>query len=557
MYINLSNIPEWVLENSIFLKTLKEDCIDEDENENELYYIPFLEHFDDTFDFSIIFQKDQPYLNLDNYILIYLDIFKFIDFIGFEIPFYKLIEPKDYKHISHILDENKKIYDHFIIQIKGVQHYAFHLKKFNHYIELFEHTYDFKNYDKYTHEIDDYIKESIENDDYDWLQWFIKNVNNLSEYEHLLFNFNYSNVSIKTFELLYNINKIWYSDISEYIVKYHKSELFIKYINEIKCLNETKNEKLLKLAFKRRYHENVISHMEFVKLMLNNGFDFKFIPEYSKNTYYSNNPFLMNYMYENYQELINKNVIDICPVLYSISLNDNICSFEEKIGILDFFVKKYNNVIKMEKLLHYIFSLNSKNDNLNKYEFDYNFISILIERTGNSNNIYSYMIYLYFNDKVKIKSYIESCKNNDDQSYDISKFKNTFKYVLSFKNTDYIDFYIKNKLYINDGFNEKQYLKSVVYDINLFKLIYKNKIGIIDLNDNLFIYVYENNNIQILLFMLQEKYLPSERVKKLIKIDYEQSLNVNKVEKNGVIEVTKYFTNSEFKYKEKVYKMIC
>jgi hypothetical protein len=341
----------------------------------------------------------------------------------------------------------------------------------------------------------------------------------------------------------------------EYIIKYRKSELFIKYINQIK--KAYNDESLLRLAFERQPNENLTTHMEFVKLMLNNGYKFHFVYEYSKNTYYSNNPLLMDYMYKNYKEKIDKNIVDICPVLYSISLKNNICNFNEKMQILDFFIKNYTKTIQMEKLLHYIFSISSKADNLNKNIYDFDFICTLIEHSGNINNIYSYMVYLYFNYKCGIETYIESCKNKDNENYDISKFRNTFKYVLLFRNVDYIDFYMKNKLYSNDGFNESIYLKYVLYDENLFKMIYKHKIGNIQLNDSLFISAYENYNIHIILFMIQEKYIPSNHVKAMIANDYTQSVDVNHVEKNGVIEVTKFYTNTQFEYKEKIYNMIC
>jgi hypothetical protein len=539
MYINLSNIPQWVLENSLFLKTLKEDCSNED-IDNDNYYIPFLDHYNHTFDFSLIFEKNAPYLNLDSYMHIYLDIFKFLDFIGFEISFNKLIIPKDYKNIFDLLIQNNEVYNHFVTQIVGVQYYAFHLQKFN------PHN---------VYQLDMYLKKSIENDDYEWILWYIKNVNKLNKYQHILFDFDYNNVSIKTFDLLYSINNVCYPNICESIIKYRKNELFIKYINQIK--NTYNDESLLRLAFERQPNENLTNHMEFVKLMLYYGYKFHFIYEYSKNTYYSNNPLLMEYMYKNYKEQIDKNIVDICPVLYSISLKNNICNFNEKMQILEFFMTNYTKTIQMEKLLHYIFSISSKIDNLNKNIYDFDFIYTLIERTGNMNNIYSYMVYLYFNYKCGIETYIESCKNKDNKNYDISKFRNTFKYVLLFRNVEYIDFYIKNKLYINDGFIESDYLKCLLYDVNLFKMIYHHKIGNIQLNDSLFISAYENHNIHIILFMIQEKYIPSERVKVMIKNDYMQSVDVNHVEKNGVIEVTKFYTNTQFEYKEKIYNMIC
>ncbi len=553
MYINLSNIPQWVLENSVFLSTLKEDCMNDDENDN--YYIPFLDHYDDTFDFSHIFQKNEPYLNLDNYISIYLDIFTFLDFIGFEIPFYKLIIPKDYKHISHILFENNELYNHFVNQIVGVQHYAFHIKEFDHNIKIFDFNVRYYDDDKEIYHIDTYFKESIENDHYDWILWFIKNVNKIQNYERLLYNFDYTNVSTKTFDLLYSVNNKCYVNICEHIVKFRKSELFIKYINEMK--NAYNNEALLKIAFKRNINENINTQLEFIKLMLYNGYEFNFIYEYSKCTYFSNNPLLMDYMYTNYKEKIDKNVVDICPVLHRISLKNNICNMDEKKQILNFFIVNYANVIQMEKLLHYTFKIDSNVNNSNKSQYDFDFIQYLIMCTGNMDNIYSYMIYLYFNYNPGIEGYIESCKNKELQSYDILKFRNTFKYVLSYKNVDYVDFYIKNKLYINDQFGENEYLKSVLYDVNLFKLIYNNKIGNIHLTDYLFISAYQNQNAQIILFMLQEKYVPSERIKEMIKNDYTQSVEVNNVEKNGIIEVQKFYTNAEFEYKEKMYNMIC
>ncbi len=538
MYINLSNIPQWVLEKSVFLKTLKDDCSSDNDNNN--YYIPFLNHYDYTFDFVNVFQKNEPYLNLDNYMSIYLDLYIFLDFIGFEIPFYQLIKPKDYKHLTHILIQNNELYNHFVNQIIGIQYYAFHIKEFNN---------DNKD------EIDIYLQKSIENDDYEWINWFIKNVDNLCNYEHILFDFDYSNVSTKTFDLLYSINYAFYPNMCEYIIKYRKSELFIKYINQIKSTYN--DESLLRLAFKRKYNEDLTTHMEFVKLMLNYGYKFHFVYEYSHNTYYSNNPLLMDYMYTNYKEKIDKNFVDIYVVLHRISLENNICNMDEKKQILNFFMVNYANVIQMEKFLHYTFKIDSNVNNSNKDNYDFDFIQYLIICTENMNNIYSYMIYLYFNYNPGIEGYIKSCKNKESENYDILKFRNTFKYVLSYKNVDYVDFYIKNKLYINDQFGENDYLKNVLYDVNLFKIIYKGKIGNIHLNDYLFISAYQNQNLQIILFMLQEKYVPSERIKAMITNDYTQSVEINNVEKNGIIEVKKFYTNAEFEYKEKIYKIIC
>ncbi len=539
MYINLSNIPQWVLENSLFLKTLKEDCMNDNDNDDN-YYIPLLNHYDQTFDFMNVFQKNEPYLNLDNYISIYLDLYIFLDFIGFEIPFYQLIQPKDYKHISHILFENNELYNHFVNQIIGVQYYAFHIKEFN-------------NIKK--DEIDIYLQKSIENNDYEWIVWFIKNVDNLWDYEHILFNFDYSNVSTKTFDLLYNINNVCYPNICESIIKYRKSELFIKYVNKIKSTYH--NESLLRLAFERQPKENLITHMEFIKLMLNNGYEFHFVYEYSKHTYYSNNRLIMDYMYENYKEKINKNVVDICPVIHYLSLNSNICTYKEKCDILDFFIINYNGIFKMEKLLQFVFKTENQISNNDKNRYDLQFILTFMERVGHSNNIYSYMLYLYFNYKPGIETYIESSKYND--IYDIVKFRNTFKYVLTYKNVDYVNFYITHKLYSNDDnlYDNSYYIKYATYDINIFKMLYINKIGIIDLRDPIFMDAYSNSNINVILFMIQNKYVPSKYVKNMISTDYNQHLGINQVEINGVIQVEKYYTNIEFENKEKIYKMIC
>lgn len=590
MYINLSNISNWVFENSNVLNTLKEDCNNSEGDQNGLYYIPFLKQYDsinNPFDFSQIFQKDNAYLNLDNYLSIYLDIFQFLDFICFEIPFYKLIEPKNYINITHILNENNILKEHFEKNIKGIQHHAFHLKKFNNDIHLFEkfnidtHLFDYdddfllQTYDetKYNNDIDIYIKESIELDQYDWLIWFIKDVNNLNNYGHFLFNFDYSNVSLKTFDLLYNINQVFYPNICEYIVKYRKSEIFNKYIRYIK---ETYNdESLFRQVFHRRINEDLISHMEFVKLMLNYGYKFHFPYEYSKNIYYSNNPLLMNYMYQNYKEKIDKNVVDICHVIHCLSLNINICTYKEKCDILDFFITNYNWIFKMEKLLQFVFQIlfsssreerdpfsrkgSERTDNQldNKNKYDFQFILTFIEKSGHNNNIYSYMLYLYFNYKIGIETYIESSKNND--TYDISKFKNTFKYVLTYKNVDYVNLYIIYKLYSNDDnlSNNLDYIKYATYDINIFKMLYKNKIGIIDLDDTIFMDAYQNSNINVILFMIENKYIPSKYVKNIISNDYNQHTRINQVEINGVVQIEKYYTNIQFENKEKIYKMIC
>ncbi len=568
MYIHLSNIPNWVFENSDFLQTLNEN------KDGSIQYIPFLIKYDEVnnhyFDFSNIFQKTNPYLDLDNYLSIYLDIYTFLDFIHFKIPFYKLIEPKDYNHIIHILKENNELCQHFKKNIKGVQHYAFHLKKYNHHIQLFD--YDYRDYDenKFTTDLDEYIKESIELDDYDWLKWFMENVNRLYDYEHILFNFDYSNVSLKTFDLLYNVSKQVYPNMCEYIVIYRKSEIFEKYVNKIK---ETyNNEPLLKSAFERQkwlrkndknhyYYakEDLTTHMEFVKLMLNHGYGFHFMNEYSKNTYHSNNPLLMKYMYENYKDKIDKNVVDICPVIHQLSLNTNICTYQEKCDILDFFITNYNGVFKMEKLLQIIFRTENKLDNNDKQNYDIQFILKFIESIGQTNNIYSYMLYLYFNYNTGIESYIKNNYDSINERYDISKFTNTFKYVLIYKNVDYVNLYITYKLYSNDSelYDNAYYIKYATYDINIFKTLYKNKIGNIRLHDTIFIDAYQNSNPSVILFMLENKYVPSQTVKNIIARDYQQHIGVNEVEVNGVIQVEKYYNNAEFVNKEKIYKMIC
>lgn len=576
MYLNLSNIPSWVFENSDILKTLKEDCKEDDENQNELHYIPFLTDYDQNqFDFSNIFQKEHPYLNLDNYMTIYLDIFKFLDFICFEIPFYQLLEPKNYNHLKHIFESNKVLKTHFEKNIKGIQHYAFHFKRFNNNIHLFNYDNNDEDfllqpYDqtKYIHDIDNYIKESIELDQYDWLVWFIKNVNPLYQYEHLLFEFNYSNVSLKTFDLLYNINKVCYPNICESIVKYRKSELFQKYVKEIK--KTYNDEALFKPAFERHKNEDLTIHMEFVKLMLNHGYKFHFVYEYSKNTYYSNNPLLMNYMYENYKEVIDKNVVDICPVIHYLCLNSNICTYQEKCDILDFFIKNYHGIFQMEKLLQFVFRIENRLDNNDKDKYDLPFILTFMERTGHMNNIHSYMVYLYFNYKTGIETYIESSKNNETNTYDITKFTNTynydvtkftntFKFVLCYKNVDYVNLYIIHKLYSNDNhmYDNTYYIKYATYDINIFKTLYINKIGIINLNDILFMNAYQNYNPNVILFMLENKYVPSKTVKNMISHDYHQHIGINQVEINGIIQVEKYYSNMEFENKEKIYHMIC
>lgn len=537
MYLNLSNIPNWVFENSDVLNTLKENS----DNINELEYIPFLTEYNNTFDFSQIFQKDNAYLNLDNYLSIYLDIFQFLDFICFEIPFYKLIEPKDYSYISHILNENNIAKIHFEKNIKGVQYYAFHFK------ELILSLY----------ELDKYFQESIELDQYDWIYWFIKNVTNLSNYQHMLFNFDYSNISLKTFDLLYNINKVCYPNICESIVKHRKSELFIKYVNQIK--GSYHNESLFKPAFQRNRNEDLTTHMEFVKLMLNHGYKFNFVYEYSKNTYNSNNPLLMDYMYENYKEKIDTNVIDICPVLHSLCLNSNICTYQEKCDILDFFIKNYNGIFQMEKLLQFVFRTDNQLDNNNKDRYDLPFILTFIEKSGHHNNIYSYMLYLYFNYNAGIETYIKSSKNSQNNQYDVNKFTNTFKYVLTYKNVDYVNFYITHKLYSNDDnlYDNSYYIKYATYDTNIFKTLYKNKIGVIDLHDTIFMDAYQNSNINVILFMIENKYIPSKYVKNMISNNYHQHIGINQVEMNGVIQVEKYYNNMEFENKEKIYKMIC
>jgi hypothetical protein len=139
--MNLRSLPHWVLDNSDFLRTL---CENEEKDDNELCYIPFLTCYDESYDFGNLFQKDKPYLHLDRFLIIYYDGLIFLDFIGFQIEFYQLIEPKFY--------QNELIYEHqedlkdnplwdkvFQLKEELIEEYKEHLKLFKEdYVEYYK-----------------------------------------------------------------------------------------------------------------------------------------------------------------------------------------------------------------------------------------------------------------------------------------------------------------------------------------------------------------------------------------------------------------------------------
>jgi hypothetical protein len=619
MYLNLNKTPQWVLNKSHFLKTLYENRdIDNDNDTNSLTYIPFLDKYDVNYDFSKLFKNDEEYINLELFLSIYFDGLLFLDFINFEIEFYKLIEPNDYRNNTELLRDSN-IYNHFCENIKGLQLFSFNID-LNNNLNVMSFDYSFKKC----------FKESMELDQYDWILWILNSghlFNNNFNYNYYNFNFifdndfydfDFTNLSLKTFNLLHHFNyifqdqqhNIFYTNIYKNIIKYRKIYIFTEYLDLIKNSNNGNGNNndidniILKNAFKRNINESLMSHFEFVKMILNCGFKFNFEYYYAKYTYYSYNYILMEYMYNNYT-VISNSYVDICSVLNKLSLKTEYCNYDEKVSIIDFFYKYYNNLVYIEKLINNIYNITNKRNclTLNSYNnSDINIMLYIIEKFNKKYNIYSLYLYLYYNlddcindyinfikyilendieiepwneDEIDINNMIDtgniSVANAANADDDISAieikidakiinikrryFKNSFKYVLLFKKYEYIDFYIENKLYSEDS--ENDYLEYVINNITIFKKIYyniKNSNNV--LNDELFMSAYESRSLQVILFMFENNYVPSYYIKKNIDSDYNNMIEINKVAENNNIHIIKYYNNEEFIFVERVYNII-
>lgn len=540
MFIKKSLTPKWCLEHSLFLRKLYED------SENEEYiFIPILLQYDQRFNFSEIFDNDLPYIH-PRFFYIYFDAIQFLEFIQFNIPFHKLIKPQMYTFlpISDQIKENIKL------KIIGIQHYAFGFSPH----KFMNQKNDFKKND---YLID--LKKSIEHNQCDWLKWFIQRFqdqdfieeNPITYAEDKLFDIDFTNVSVQTFDLIKNelyMNPFAYPNVCENIIKTRNISILMKYQNEF--YNSYNYESLLKIAFMKNQNENDEDQLEFIKKIIEKRGLFHFDSDTIQYTLDSNNVLLMNYIYEHYEDKMKYAVVPLYRKLYDLSRQSPKIEFKIKCNIVDFMLKRYNHVLKSAFIIDSVYIKNKdlyENQRNNSY-YDYDFIYYFVKSIEQEFQGLAYSAAVLLDAKKIIENYHIHHYNKEQNSYNMNAFRNKFRIVVRCANMDYIRFYIKNRLYVNDENGYNDYLKYGSYNITIFKLLYDN--GFRNLNDELFLEVFREGECNIASFMIQQKFKPNKETLDKIKSEIEKYTKM----KNLLNENSKTpFMNIQSSYNEEMY----
>ncbi len=516
MFINLYKLPKWVLEQSDFLKTLYEEC----DSSNELSYIPFLNEYDESYDFSELFQKEKPYLDVELAILIYKDTLQLLDFFGFERPFYQWIEPKKYEWVHDSVDE--RILRHLRTQIHGVQLFAFDFESLPkmedmHKMRGFsvvEPLYEFEPF-----------RKTVQLNQLDWLEWFISHydgkgqygMNQLVEYIDYLYPTDLSTVSLETFEWLqdrFKIRPFELPALSENIIKSRNLHIFQKYRDEIAKVYQM--DLLLLQAIQKNHNESNESHLNFFqKLIVNHTFN---------NDYYlvrisisSENPLLVTYMFRTFHEKMTLVITPIYDKIAKLALSSAPETYFEKCALFDMFQELYPHVIGNEVFIkstfirHEIYDHQDPNDTY----YDIAFIRYVIERSGHAFTRNAYQVALILHLQDLIDSYHQNAWSETEGSYDVRPFINQFRIVIKTGNLQNIRFYIDNHLYIHDDERSNDYLMYAIHDIRLFKLIYEYG-RFRNIGDTHLWEAFQRGKCDIVAYMIQRPYQPSSEMKKQI-----------------------------------------
>jgi hypothetical protein len=516
MFINLHKLPKWVLEQSDFLKTLYEEC----DSSNELSYIPFLNEYDESYDFSELFQKEKPYIDFEIAIFIYKDTLKFLDFIGFECSFYQLIEPKKYEWVHDSVDE--RILRHLRTQIHGVQIFAFNFES----LPKMEEMQTIRGFSAVnpSYELEPFRK-SIQQNQLDWLEWFISHYdgkgqygfNQLVDYIDYIYPADLSDVTLETFEWLQDRLKIHSFEVpslSEHIIQSRNLPIFQKYRHEIAKAYQM--DILLLQATEKRPHESNESHQNFFQKLIE-GHTFT-------NDYYlvrisisSENPLLVSYMFRTFHEKMTLVITPIYDKIAKLARSTAPEIYDEKCALFDMFQELYPHVVNNEAFIKSTFIRTEIYDHQdpNDTYYDIAFIRYVIQKSELTFTRNAYQVALILHLQDMIDSYHQNAWSETEGSYDVRPFINQFRIVIKTGNLKNIRFYIDNHLYIHDDERSNDYLMYAIHDIRLFKLIYEygrfRNIGDMHLWE-----AFRRGKCDIVAYMIQRPYQPSNEIKKQI-----------------------------------------
>ncbi len=540
MFIKRALLPKWCLKHSHFLNKLYED------NENEEYiFIPILLQYDQSYDFSEMFEQDLPYLR-PPFFYIYFDGLIFLDFIQFDLSFDQLLKPQMYTFLP-FSDEIKKSIKS---KTTGLQHHAFGLSSYTYK----DPKNDFKNKDNLNE-----LKQSIQANQLHWIKWFIhrfEDKDNIGENHILqsidsLFDIDFTNVSVETFDLLQNelyVQPFSYPNVCENIVTKRNVQIFEKYKNKIYEFYDY--ETLFKIAFVKNKNESDESQVQFIEKMMLNKKLFHFDYNTIQYTLDSNNLVLMNYIYDHFYDSMKYAIMPIHKKLYNLSIKKDDISYDLKYKILDFLFEKYRNVLTSEFIIDNVYI---KNNDLYDHQgedtyFDYPFITHFIKKIGMEYNSFTYTAATLLGIQNIIDNYHAHFYNSTTQSYNIIGFRNKFRLVIRSANVDNIRFFIKNRLYVNDDIGYTSYLEYASYHIDIFKLLYEN--GFRNINDDLFIEIFNQGKCDIASYVIQQKFKPSKQTMDFIKNQVERILKIKNM-KNSIDIISK-FSDEQIK----IYNMI-
>jgi hypothetical protein len=549
--MNLRSLPNWVLDNSDFLRTLFEN---EEKDNNELCYIPFLTCYDESYDFGDLFQKDKPYLNLDRFLIIYYDGLIFLDFIGFQIEFYQLIEPKFY--------QNELIYEHqedLKERTIGVQHYALRFRDFG---NTFQHLQS-------EFLIERKFVSTILANHHDWILWFIRILENY-DHENAIINYieqiftmneneDFTRMSVETFDFIKTklfIKPFHYPKICEMIIKSYHIPLFEKYHIELK--NAYEEEVLLQHAFSGKIKD---AQLPFIQKMFEKGYKF-YRGDHSlvQALFSSNHVEIYNYIHTTFYDQVKYVVAPIHKKLYELAIKNlsKDVSFQEKCALCDFFIEKYPTVTQSNSFIKSTFINNDMYNHQNDDFYDKEFITYVIKKTNHLYERNTYLLSIVLKMQHFMNDYHTYYYNPNTNCYHLTAFRDYFRIIIRSGIYENINFYIQNELYRNDTDNYKQYLEYALYNHHVFKYLYDK--GFRNINDALIQEAFQERSIETISFLVQHtKYKCTPEVIAYMKNELKKMENIRELlykKKESVDVIQINFDESHYQDKKRIYEIV-
>ncbi len=552
MFINLHALPKWVLEKSDFLQTLLEN---DDGESNEFTFIPFLTSYDESYDFGALFQREKPYLDLDRFLIIYYDGLIFLDFIGFQIDFYQLIEPKFYQN-ELIAEFKEDLKD----RILGVQHYGLRLVDFANTLPHLKS--EFHIHRKFV--------QTVSHNHHDWMLWFIQILENydfenpMTDYIEQIFHVeegheeDFRKMSVETFDLLKNklfIQPFNYPSICENIVKSYHFPLFEKYHVEIR--NAYEEEALLSCALRSKANGQMQIH--FLMKMFEKGFTFHRDHAFVQALFASNNVELYKHMHTIFYEKMKNVILPIHKKLYELAIRElhpNM-TFQEKRALCDFFIEKYPNVTRSESFIRCTFENNEIYKHQMDNYYDKEFMLYVMEASNHLFERSTYKVAVVLNMQNILDKYHAHYYNPSIQKYEITAFRDQFRMIIKTGKFENMDFYIRNRLYVNDSDDYKEYLVYGLYHPMVFKYLYEK--GFQDINDRVLQEAFDKEKVESVIYIMQKsKYKCTPQLVSYMRENIEKMEKMRGLlkEKKDSITIQLNFNEAQYKEKKKIYEIL-